>query len=88
MREKSQCNCLGGPPRKQFFSGPGKVKPKFYFEGTKGRGVTTFKETIRTFLKVLAVLSFRPKTCTDDVCNTYFPRENVPLSLENQTRHG
>jgi hypothetical protein len=25
MREKSRYYCLGGPPRKQFYSGPGKV---------------------------------------------------------------
>jgi hypothetical protein len=34
----------------------------FYFEGVKGRGITTFKGAIRKFLKVVEVLSLGLRT--------------------------
>jgi hypothetical protein len=55
MRENLWCYCLLGTPQNKFYSGPGKVRARFYLDGAKGRGVTGFKGTIRTFLKVLAV---------------------------------
>jgi hypothetical protein len=51
--QKTRYYGLRGPPQKQFYSGLGKVRALFYFEGS----ITAFKGTIRKIIELLAVFS-------------------------------